>query len=283
MTGPWDVVVGNASEPGAVMSLSRDINHIIYAAGNSLPSAAEADPIADLTQSAGPLFSVIDACRQRGCGLTLLSSGGAVYGKAKELPIPEDHPTNPLSAYGIRNLWAEKYASMCADRFGINLTVFRISNVYGARQPLRPSQGIIPALLHCAAEGRPVTVYGDGRMIRDYIHAPDVASAVLDVLALLAGPRVVNLGSGRGLATLDLIAICNSVTGKEVSVRFEHARAFDVEANILDVSLLRRLIEFNPVGIESAIQHIWHRMATGREAPFRRPSQEHIATAHAAG
>jgi len=136
-------VVGDAAEPGVVLQLSSDIDHIIYAAGGSVPAAAEADPVVDLVQSLSPLLNVIDACGRVGCGLTLLSSGGTIYGNVKTLPIPEHHPTNPISAYGIRNLIAEKHALMQADRLGINVRVLRISNAYGLRQPLRHSQGII--------------------------------------------------------------------------------------------------------------------------------------------
>ncbi len=263
LTGPWDIVIADAAEPGVVIRQSRDIDHIVYAAGSAVPAAAEADPEADLAQSLSPLLAVIDACARAGCGLTLLSSGGTVYGDAKALPMPEHHPTNPVSAYGIRNLMTEKYALMQADHLGINVRILRISNAYGIRQPLRRSQGIVTALMHSLAHDTPITVYGDGLVVRDYVHAPDVASAALKLLSAPPKPRIVNVGSGIGRSILELISICNSTTGKKAQVRFDRSRSFDVRKNVLDIRLLRQLIEFNPTALEVAIRQIWDQMVPG--------------------
>jgi UDP-glucose 4-epimerase len=216
------------------------------------------------------MLAVLDACRRNGCSLTLLSSGGTVYGRAKTMPIAEDHPTDPISAYGIRSLAVEKYAAMRADRDGINLRILRIGNPDGAGQRLRASQGIVAALLHRAATNQKVTVFGDGLGVRDYVHVADMAGAVLDLLAVPAEPRIVNLGSGRGHSPLDLIGICSAVTGRTMEVTFDRARGFDVRNNVLDIGLARRLIDFSPAGIESVMRRIWVGMAT-RPAEYAQP------------
>jgi UDP-glucose 4-epimerase len=159
---------------------------------------------------------------------------------------------------------------MRADRDGINLHILRIGNPYGAGQRLRPSQGIVAALLHCAATRRAVTVYGDGLGVRDYVSAADVATAVLDLLGLPPEPRIVNLGSGRGHSTLDLISICSAVTGRPMPVTFERARDFDVRDSVLDIGLARRLIAFSPAAIEPTMRRMWDRMAT-RPAEYALP------------
>jgi UDP-glucose 4-epimerase len=256
-----DFAIGDAAEPATLLRHSRDVDHIVYACGRSIPAAAEDDPLGDLMHALAPLIAMLDACRQHGCSLTLLSSGGTVYGRARAIPIAEDHPTDPVSAYGIRSLAAEKFAAMRAARDGINLHILRIGNPYGAGQRLRASQGIVAALLHCAATRRPVTVYGDGLGVRDYVSVADVADAVLDLLGLPPATRIVNVGSGRGHSTLDLIAICSAVTGQPMPVAFERARDFDVRDSVLDIGLARRLIGFSPAAIEPAMRRIWERMA----------------------
>ena len=270
LTGPWELVVGDAAECGLVLGHGDDIDHIIYAAGSSVPAQAEPDPVSDLAQSLPPLLNVIDACAHVGCGLTLLSSGGTVYGNVTVLPISEHHPTNPVSAYGIRHLVMEKYALMQAERLGFNVGILRISNAYGDRQPLRRSQGIITRLLHSLAQDEPITVYGDGRAIRDYVHVRDVASAALQLLSGPPRPRIVNVGTGRGHSTLDLISVCSSVTGRPVKVRFEQSRIFDVGKNVLDISLLRQLIGFKPTALEFGVRQIWNRV-TAETVELSRP------------
>lgn len=256
------IAIGDAASAATVLNLSRDADHIVYACGRSIPAEAEADPLGDLTHALAPLLAVLDACRRNGCGLTLLSSGGTVYGRAGSVPIAEDHPTDPVSAYGVRSLALEKYAAMRADRDGIKLRILRIGNPYGAGQRLRAAQGIVAALLHRAATRGKVTVYGDGLGVRDYVHVGDVADAVLDLLAVPAGPRIVNLGSGHGHSTLDLIAMCSAVTGRPMQVAFDRARDFDVRDNVLDIGLARRLIGFCPAAIEPAMRRIWDGMTT---------------------
>jgi UDP-glucose 4-epimerase len=124
--------------------------------------------------------------------------------------------------------------------------------------------------LHDLIHNRSTTIYGNGLVVRDYVHAPDVGSAVLQLLTAPATPTILNVGSGRGRSILDLISICSSVTGRELSVRFERARSFDIEKNVLDISRLRRLIDFSPTEPESAIRQIWGSMAGGTETVAHR-------------
>jgi UDP-glucose 4-epimerase len=261
VSGCWSVAIGDAGDRDLVLRVSNDVHHIIYAAGGSLPSAAELDPIGDLARSLPPLLNVLDACGSVGCGLTLLSSGGTVYGKPEILPIPEHHPTNPASSYGIRMLAAEKHAIMRAERLGFHAGILRIGNAFGSFQPLRRSQGIIATLLHNLLHNKTTNVFGDGHVVRDYIHVDDVASTALQLLEAPRIPAIVNVGTGKGLSILDLISICNSVTGRKAQVTFDQSRIFDVRTNILDIGRLSGLIDFNPTPPDAAIRQMWNDMA----------------------
>jgi len=260
--GPWDLTVGDAAEAGVVLQASADVDHIVYAAGRSMPAAAEVDPLADLTQSLSPLLKVVDACGHMGCGLTLLSSG-AVYGSANTLPIPEDHPTNPINVYGIRSLVAEKYTLMQADRLGFKARILRISNAFGVCASPRCSRGVVATLLHKLMHDEPFTVYGDGLAIRDYIHVADVAAAVLQLMSVHPETTVLNVGSGTGHSILDLISMSSAITGRKLRIRFERQRSFEVRRNVLDISLLRQLIELKPSGLGIALRQTWHQMTAG--------------------
>jgi UDP-glucose 4-epimerase len=258
---PWDVVVGDAGDVDAVHDACRNIDHIIFAVESAVPATAEDDPCADMARSLPPLMNVLHACGRTGCGLTMLSSGGTVYGNPQTLPVPECHPTNPISAYGIRKLAAENHALACAEGFGFNVRILRIGNAYGIDQRVRRQQGIVATLLDNLARDRPTVVYGDGSVTRDYVHVDDIAAATLSLLRAPPTPEIVNVGTGVGLSILDLISICESATDRSPQVTFASSRSFDVTANVLDISLLRRLIDFNPVTPEFAIRRIWDEMA----------------------
>jgi UDP-glucose 4-epimerase len=260
---PWNLIVGDASDRGLLLRACDGVDHIVYAAGGSLPAESEADPLTDLERSLRPLMNAIGACARFGCGLTILSSGGTVYGQTAASLVSERHPTNPVSAYGMRNLVAEKYVLMQAENLGFPARILRIGNAYGSGQPLRRSQGIVAALLRCLARDEPFSVFGDGQTVRDYVNVADIASAAVHLLRGPPRPRVVNVGTGLGHSVLDLISICNAVTGRQLNVRFEQARNFDVGRNVLDIGVLCRLIDYHPTPLESGIARLWSQTVVG--------------------
>jgi UDP-glucose 4-epimerase len=259
-TGKWNLVVGDAALPDTLSRLCEGVDHVFYAAGGGVPAIAEADPVGDLARTTAPLLNVLEVCGRVGCGLTLLSSGGAVYGNATQLPIGEDHPTNPVSFYGVRALMAEKYALIKAARAGFALRILRISNAFGLGQPPNPPRGVIGALLHSLKHNEPFTVHGDGHTIRDFIFASDVAAVAMQLISAPLNPAIVNVGSGDGRSILDLIATCNSIAGRKAQIRFDSLRSYEVGANVLAIDRLRALIAFTPTAFETALRLTWQDM-----------------------
>lgn len=113
---------------------------------------------------------------------TLLSSGGAVYGNPDHLPIPENHPKNPRSPYGIAKLTMEKYLAMAASQDGFRHLSIRPSNPYGPGQNIRSAQGLVAVAMAKIARGETITIRGDGSAIKDYLFIDDFADACLRLL-----------------------------------------------------------------------------------------------------
>lgn len=169
----------------------------------------------------------------------VFSSTCQVYGEPATLPVPEDHPTNPINPYGESKLAAE---AMLRD-LGVRLTVLRYFNAAGGDQHHRHETHLIPRVLDAAITGASVTVHGDGSAIRDYVHVEDLARAHVRALE---NPGIYNLGSGRGTSVLEVIEIARRVTGLRIEVRSGPPRPGDPQGLVADITRARRELGWEP-------------------------------------
>ncbi len=109
-------------------------------------------------------------------GLSFASSGGVLYGDVAE-PAGEVHPAAPVSPYGIAKWVGEQYLQFFARQFGLKTVALRYANVYGPRQSPHGEAGVVAIFTTRMLGGQVCTIHGDGRYIRDYVYAGDVASA----------------------------------------------------------------------------------------------------------
>ena len=171
-----------------------------------------------------------------------LSSGGTVYGVPRQTPIAETHATRPISPYGCGKLMIEDLLGTAGRGGGFDHVVLRPANPVGPGQSGERGQGLVATILHKAARGEALTMWGDGSAVRDYFDVRDLAAAIEAVLddPALAG-ETLNVGSGEGLSMLDVIDLVTRATGREVVVERRQGRGVDVPANVLDTARIRRL------------------------------------------
>jgi UDP-glucose 4-epimerase len=161
------------------------------------------DPSTDAHVNVGGTASVLEAARRSGARRVVLSSTAGVYGDPAELPTPETHPVEPLSPYGAGKAAAEAYLRLFARLHGLSCAALRISNVYGPRQDPFGEAGIVAIMCGALAERRPVTIFGDGRQTRDYVHVDDVVAAFLAAGESDVGGEI-NVGTGTQTTLLEL-------------------------------------------------------------------------------
>ncbi len=151
---------------------------------------------------------VAEAARLHRVGRVVFASSAAIYGDAAELPVREGAAKRPVSPYGAAKLASEDLLLGHAATYGLTVRCQRYFNVFGPRQdPSSPYSGVISIFARRYAEGKPVTIYGDGRQTRDFIAVRDVARA--NVLAALRPGLVsgaANICTGRVTSLLDLAA-----------------------------------------------------------------------------
>ncbi|MBD0272206.1 MAG: NAD-dependent epimerase/dehydratase family protein, partial [Acetobacteraceae bacterium] len=215
----------------------------------STPESSNKDPVADLTACAVASLHLLEICRAAGVRkVVFLSSGGTVYGIPNSVPIREDAPTDPISAYGVSKLAVEKYLHLYRHLHSLDYAVLRVANPFGPWQEPDRRQGVVTALIQSVLDGRPAEIWGDGRVVRDYLYAADVAEAVADAAAYAGSHRVFNVGSGIGRSVLDLLCDVGAALGQEAAVAAVHkpGRAVDVPMNVLDTALIRREMGWAP-------------------------------------
>ena len=175
------------------------------------------DPAFDAAVNVGGTANVLEAARACECGrVVFVSTGGAIYGEGEgqRLPLPEDAPIAPLSAYGQSKYAAEGYLAFYERLYGLSSISLRLGNVYGPRQDPLGEAGVIAIFCGVLREGGRPTVFGDGTQTRDYIYVGDVVSAALAAAESdLTGP--INIGTGRETSVLELVDSLRELGGAE--------------------------------------------------------------------
>jgi UDP-glucose 4-epimerase len=138
-----------------------------------------ADPPLDVQVNVAGTVSVLEAAREAQVERVVFASSAAAYGDPERLPTSEDAPIAPLSPYGTSKAAAEWYLAQYSRLHAMSTVALRMANVYGPRQDPRSEAGVVAIFCGAAAEGRPVTVYGDGTQTRDYVYVGDVVGAWL--------------------------------------------------------------------------------------------------------
>lgn len=136
------------------------------------------DPQFDAMQNVIGSLNLLEAARETGTRKVIFaSSGGVVYGDQEYFPADEDHPTNPISPYGVTKLAVEKYLHYYHVVHGFNYVAFRYTNVYGPRQNPHGEAGVIAIFCDRMFAGQQPVINGSGEQTRDYVYVSDVVRA----------------------------------------------------------------------------------------------------------
>ncbi len=202
-----------------------------------------ADPAFDAAVNVGGTANVLEAARTVGAKrFVFVSTGGAIYGegKGKELPLSEEAPVEPLSAYGQSKFAAEGYLALYQRLYGLSGVSLRLGNVYGPRQDPLGEAGVIAIFCGKLRGGGRPTVFGDGDQTRDYIFVGDVVEAAL-AAAVADVSGALNVGTGRQASVSELVTLLAEIEGSEdFEPQFAPARAGEVQQIAIAPARARR-------------------------------------------
>lgn len=213
----------------------------------TLPKSSNADPVFDVESNVlGTVRLLTHAIKTGLKKIVFVSSGGTVYGVPAQLPIPETHPTDPVCSYGITKLTIEKYLGLFHQLHGLDYTVLRIANPFGERQRTHANQGAVAVFLGKVLRGEVIEIWGDGSVVRDYIHIADVVDALLISLDTSSDEHVFNIGAGRGHSLNEVLDAIEKTTGLFAKRQYFPGRSFDVPASVLSISRAHELLDWSP-------------------------------------
>lgn len=235
---------------------------VIDLAYSTVPKTSYEDPSYDLLSNLPISVGLFQEALEAGVGrLIVVSSGGTVYGPTDQLPIREDHPTLPVSPYGITKLTTDRYAFMFHRNTGLPVVVVRPANAYGESQRTGTGQGFIAAAINAVLSDREIEIYGERGTIRDYIHVADVASGIIALLDHGKDGEVYNMGTGIGTSNEEIVKLLEEFAARvDISVhkKILPSRKFDVQANILDSSKLKSECFWSPlIPLRVGLERVW--------------------------
>ena len=236
----------------------QDVDIVYHLVSTTVPSTSNLDPVADINGNLIGTVRLLELMRETGVKrMVYLSSGGTVYGIPQDDPVPETHPERPITSYGIVKTAIEKYLLMEQHLHGLQPAILRASNPYGSRQGHGGVQGVIGTFLHRLAKNDPVKVWGDGSVVRDFIHVSDLAALCADC-ATNDATGIFNAGSGTGASIREIIEVIEDVSGRSLDVEYEPGRNFDVPRVVLDISKVKEACGWSPkINLADGVAETW--------------------------
>lgn len=223
------------------------------------PATASDDPLHDIRTNVTHTIELLQLCvRQNIRHVYFASTGGAIYGDQMKWSYNESDGTYPISPYAIGKLTVEHYLAYFKKNFGLEYTIFRISNPYGPGQHPEKVQGLIPISLRNVLAERALNQIGDGSMVRDFIYIDDLVNMIVAVATGAAKHHCYNLGSGIGTSVEQVLKAVEAVVGRELEVKQLPKPKTFIDHVVLDVS--RFEWEFgqpNLVSLQNGIAKTW--------------------------
>jgi UDP-glucose 4-epimerase len=253
-----EYLFGDFGDFNILMEALAGVDAVIHLASTTVPGTANLDPVSDIT---GNLIATVrllallrNTSRKK---IVYLSSGGTVYGVPQTDTVAETHPLKPIYSYGIVKVAIENYLYMEQMLHGLDHVVLRASNPYGPRQGRLGVQGIIGTSLWKIAQQEPIEVWGDGTVIRDFVHVRDLALLCVRSLTSEAS-GCFNAGSGTGASVNDIIAMIartlDAAGMDQAPVNHTLGRSYDVPRIVLDITKATESFGWAPqIGLEQGI------------------------------
>ncbi len=213
------------------------------------------DPTFDARNNIIGTINLLEAAIRNGVRRAIfISSGGAIYGEQDYFPADEEHPTRPLSPYGIAKLTGEKYLYYYHKTYGLNYLALRYANIYGPRQNPHGEAGVIAIFTSKLLKNEQPIINGDGKQTRDYVFVSDVVEANVRALDF-DGCEALNIGTGIETDVNELFRRLNRLTGANMEEKHGPAKPGEQLRSVLNNEKAKKLLGWTPqVDLEEGLR-----------------------------
>jgi UDP-glucose 4-epimerase len=204
------------------------------------------DPSFDASVNILGSLNILEHARASGVRKVIFAStGGAIYGEQEQFPATEEHPTRPLSPYGITKLCGEKYLYFYQQVHGINHVILRYANIYGPRQNPHGEAGVVAIFCSKIISGEDPVINGDGQQTRDYTYVGDVVRANLFALEF-QGSDVFNVGTGKETDVNTLFRRLKTTLQSSCAERHGPAKEGEQRRSVISYGKIHRTFGWEP-------------------------------------
>ena len=147
---------------------------------------------------------------------------------------------------------------------GLEYLILRVGNAYGAAQTGKKPQGAIGAFLHRIVEGKSIGIWGDGSVVRDFIHIDDVARSFVAAVQYTGSEHVFNVGTGQGYSVKHVVELIESTIGQSVGLSYHPQNSLDIPMNVLDITRILRETGWKPtISLGEGISRVYREISEG--------------------
>jgi len=226
----------------SVEKIVKDVDAVIHLTAHSLVSSLDGS-ITNAQVNILGLLNLLEACRKNSIPKVIFTSASSLIGEPSSFQVNEKHDPKPKTAYGITKLTSEHYLRLYNELYNLDYTVFRFFNIYGPFQ----KNGLIPSIYKKIQNNEPITIFGKGDQIRDYVYIEDIiAFFEKSAISNIGNSTVLNMGTGIGTSILDIVKTMSQILKIEPKIEFQDPRPGEIGNFVSDTTLLKETFDSIP-------------------------------------
>ncbi len=232
----------NVIDSESVMKTVQNVDVVIDLVAHSLVSSIEG-PTKNAEVNIIGLLNILEACRINNIKKLIFTSASSLVGEPKTFHVNENHVPLPKTAYGITKLTSEHYLRLYSELYGLDYVIFRFFNIYGPHQ----KNGLIPTLYNRILNNQPLTIFGEGDQVRDYVFIEDIVNFFEKAcISNIAKNSIFNMGTGNGTTIKEIINFLTKILQINPKIEFKPIRPGEIGNFVANTDLLKKTFNSIP-------------------------------------
>lgn len=262
-----ELIVGDVTDAAHVERAIAGHDTVVHFAARVAIRSSFEFAVEDTHTNVVGTASVMRAAQRAGTVKRVLSASSmAIYADGPgPVPVPETHPKNPISPYGVSKLALEQLIHGMGQAAGMKTAVLRFFNTYGPGQALSPYVGVVTIFANALRDGKVPTIFGDGEQCRDFVHVADIVQGCLKALESDVSGETFNLGTGRATSVNTLFGHVKRALGSTLDAAHAPAVPGELRYSIADITKARTLLGYAPEhALETSLPPVVREIAAHR-------------------